>query len=333
VSVDSVIPKRRFGGYRKDDIDQIVADRDRMVRRAEERVHAAEARIAELENQFQLKTAQQTREDTRLQSELVRRLEDERDAARNEASMLRAQLGERGAEVEALGRELSELRSDHEDQARLLAEAREDASLFLTEELQTILSTAKESARKMMDRARADSDHQIHEANRWWGEVKAEVERFGAWREQVEPMLRDLQARVVAVRSSVDLVSGRMQEAVGTMQEALGSIDGGVELLNAAFEVREQGSLQPPDLPDQDASPPAAEGGAADAPAADRPVESGEIHPFDDGQGPGPEGEPAVGDDGDDVDSEKDDDDGPEAYFGDLAIGQNAYDDVYDYLA
>lgn len=310
--MDSVIPKRRFGGYRKDDIDQIVADRDRMVRRAEERVHSAEARIAELENQLELMAAQRAKEDSAVQTEVAQTLEAERDAARNEAAGVRSQLAERDTELETVSRELSELRAVHEEQARLLAEAREDASLFLTDELQTILRTAKDSAKKMMERARTDSHRQINEANRWWEEVKAEVERFGAWREQVEPMLRDIQARVTGVRSSVDTVTARMHEAAGGMQDALGSIDGGLELLNAAFEVREQGSLHPPELGEH--SPP------DDAAPADEldPASHGSV------EAQSPDGaDDLTADAGD---AERD------SYFEDLGIDQSAYEDVYDYL-
>jgi predicted nucleic acid-binding Zn-ribbon protein len=284
-----------------------------MVRRAEERVHAAEARISDLENQLELMAAQRAKEDTAVQTEVVQTLEGERDAARNEAAGVRSQLAARDTELEALSGELSELRTVHEEQTRLLAEAREDASLFLTDELQTILRTAKDSAKKMMERARADSHRQIEEANRWWEEVKAEVERFGAWREQVEPMLRDIQARVTGVRSSVDAVAARMQEAAGGMQDAVGSIDGGLELLHAAFEVREQGSLHPPD-PGEDSLPADAAPSKGSDPSS---LGSDDHQAREDGDG----GTDDAGD------TERD------GYFEDLGIDQSAYEDVYDYLA
>jgi predicted nucleic acid-binding Zn-ribbon protein len=326
VSSESVIPKRRFGGYRKEDIDQIVADRDRMVRRAEERVHAAEARIVDLESQLEAMAAQQTRNDRRLQAERVGKVEAERDALQNDLEVLRERLTGREAEVESLARELSELRAVHEETGRLLAEAREDASLFLTDELQTILTTAKASARKMMERARVDGHRQIAQANQWWEEVKAEVERFGAWREQVEPMLRTLQSRVHTVQSSVATVSARMQEAMSTMQEALQSIDEGIELLDAAFDLPEQGSLQPPVLEEQ-GSP-----GADGAPSASEGAEATDHPDVGASRADGAQGADGGESEGSEDRAAQADGRAGQLYVEPGSGGEDSFDSVYDYL-
>ena len=46
---EAPLPKRRFLGYPKEQVEQILADRDLMLRHAEGRLRAGEARIAELE--------------------------------------------------------------------------------------------------------------------------------------------------------------------------------------------------------------------------------------------------------------------------------------------
>ena len=46
---EAPLPKRRFLGYPKEQVEQILADRDLMLRHAESRLRAGEARIAELE--------------------------------------------------------------------------------------------------------------------------------------------------------------------------------------------------------------------------------------------------------------------------------------------
>lgn len=62
-------------GYRKSDVEQMLADRDTMLRQAEKRIRASEARIAELE-----KTVTEANERKARVEEQVRRLRQEYDS-------------------------------------------------------------------------------------------------------------------------------------------------------------------------------------------------------------------------------------------------------------
>jgi hypothetical protein len=110
--------------------------------------------------------------------------------------------------------------------AREPAHPRDDVtSRFLTEELAGILAAAEESAARIVERARASTQRQIMESNRLWREVQAEVARFASWRDQVEPVIRQVQSKVDSVRGLVDDVPDRIRQALAPMADAISSID------------------------------------------------------------------------------------------------------------
>jgi hypothetical protein len=105
---------------------------------------------------------------------------------------------------------------------------------FLTDEIQGILAAAEESAARIVERARATTQHQIAQSNRLWREVQAEVSRFATWREQVEPVIRSVQAKVESVRGQIEEVPDRIRQALAPMADTISSVDADLAELAAA---------------------------------------------------------------------------------------------------
>jgi hypothetical protein len=105
---------------------------------------------------------------------------------------------------------------------------------FLTEELAGILSAAEESAARIVERARATTQSQIARSNRVWRDVQAEVSRFASWRQEVEPIIRNVQSKVEGVRSEIEEVPERIRQALAPMADAISAIDADLAELGAA---------------------------------------------------------------------------------------------------
>jgi len=105
---------------------------------------------------------------------------------------------------------------------------------FLTEELKGILSAAEESAARILERARVTSEHQIAQSNRLWREVQAELARFAAWRDQVEPIIRSVHAKVEGVRGQIEEVPEKIRQALAPMADSISMIDSDLAELASA---------------------------------------------------------------------------------------------------
>jgi hypothetical protein len=105
---------------------------------------------------------------------------------------------------------------------------------FLTEELKGILSAAEESAARILERARVTSEQQIAQSNRLWREVQAELARFAAWRDQVEPIIRSVHAKVEGVRGQIEEVPEKIRQALAPMADSISMIDSDLAELASA---------------------------------------------------------------------------------------------------
>jgi hypothetical protein len=114
------------------------------------------------------------------------------------------------------------------------SEAMDLTNRFLTDEIQGILSAAEDSAARIVERARATTQHQIAQSNRLWREVQAEVSRFASWREQIDPVIRSVQSKVENVRSEIDGVPERIRHALAPMADSISSIDSDLAELASA---------------------------------------------------------------------------------------------------
>jgi hypothetical protein len=114
------------------------------------------------------------------------------------------------------------------------AETADITNRFLTEELSGILVAAEESAGRIVERARATTQRQIARSNRVWREVQAEVSRFASWRQEVEPVIRNVQSKVEGVRLEIEEVPERIRQALAPMADSISSIDADLAELAAA---------------------------------------------------------------------------------------------------
>jgi archaellum component FlaC len=106
---------------------------------------------------------------------------------------------------------------------------------FLTQDLAGILRAAEESAARIVERAEESTERQIRESNRLWQEVQAELSRFAAWRENVDPLIQGVQSRVREVRASVEDVPERIRQALAPMADAISSLDTDLGELGSAW--------------------------------------------------------------------------------------------------
>jgi len=93
-------------GYRKSDVQQLLADRDTMLRQAENRIRASQTRIAELE-----KTLAEANERKARMEEQVRRLRQELDSIASRNFQGEQMAGEVRAEAERIAGEAERLNS------------------------------------------------------------------------------------------------------------------------------------------------------------------------------------------------------------------------------
>ena len=105
---------------------------------------------------------------------------------------------------------------------------------FMGEELANVLKTAEESASQII-RAWEGTRNQISQVDRLWREVRAEIIRFGAWRQHVDPMIETMQKFIEEARARIEEVPSRIQKALSPAVEAMARLDEGMaEFANAS---------------------------------------------------------------------------------------------------
>jgi cell division septum initiation protein DivIVA len=199
-------------GYRRSAVDQVISDRDTMLRHAEARVRAAEGNVADLLTEL-----------SSLREANVRISE--------QMDQLRAELQSRDAEPLPVQVWASERPAPPPEPPP----RDEVTSKFMTEELAGILAAAEQSASRIVERARTSTEQQIVESNRLWRDVQGEVSRFGVWRDQVEPAIRRAQSKVEGVRDLVDDVPERIRQALAPMADAIAAIEADMAELTSAL--------------------------------------------------------------------------------------------------
>jgi hypothetical protein len=99
------------------------------------------------------------------------------------------------------------------------------ASKLVSDELAGLLAAAEESAARIIDRARAATEHQLARSDRVWQQVQTEVSKFVTWRQGVEPVISAVQFKVEGVRELIEQVPERIREALAPMAESISLID------------------------------------------------------------------------------------------------------------
>jgi hypothetical protein len=140
------------------------------------------------------------------------------------------QIGSLTASAAQLEGEMASLRALLQETEAKREQAEHDASqsltpAFLAEELSTLLASAEESARRIIQRARNSTESQIVEADRMWKEVQAQMARFAAWREQFEPAAAEAGARLEDVRQRIEEVPDLIRNALLPLADSVSSLD------------------------------------------------------------------------------------------------------------
>jgi hypothetical protein len=188
---------RSLFGYKRASVDALLMERTALLVNAERRAMTAEAALA-------AKDAELADRDT--------------------------QIGTLKATAEHLDAEMAALRALLQETEAKREQAEHDASqsltpAFLAEELSTLLASAEESARRIIQRARNSTESQIVEADRMWKEVQAQMARFAAWREQFEPAAAEAGARLEDVRQRIEEVPDLIRDALLPLADSVSSLD------------------------------------------------------------------------------------------------------------
>lgn len=176
----SPLMTRGLFGIRRSAVNQLISDRDVLLRQAEGRVRAAEDKAARLESE--LAALQEANE----------KLQEETERSRNEPKEF----------------------------------APDVTRQFVTEELAGILTTAEQSANRILERARASTQLQVAEAERAWREAQAEVARVAAWRNRLDPVLRAAHSGIADVRARIDEVPDHIRQALSPLADSVASLSG-----------------------------------------------------------------------------------------------------------
>lgn len=211
MSADDSRLSRGLFGYRRHVVNQILEDRDLMVRMAEDRVRGSESKVAELEGDLHSVKSQ----NASLEAQVARLREQ------FESFSARAEDSAGAASAEPTAREIPEPAAD----AGSAPPERSTASQLMAEELTSILLAGQDAAARMIERARDEAQRQIVEANRLLGEVHAGVRQFASWREDVQPVIARVQAMVDTVRSHIAQTPERVQRALAPLAEAMLAAD------------------------------------------------------------------------------------------------------------
>jgi predicted nucleic acid-binding Zn-ribbon protein len=129
------------------------------------------------------------------------------------------------AEYRPAERELADYEPPEPRRPTAQSESAEISSRFVTEEIAGVLSAAEESASRILERARVQSEQQIAKSSRLWEEVRAEVTRLGSWREGIEPVIQTVMTKVEGIRSQIEDVPERIREALAPMADSISGID------------------------------------------------------------------------------------------------------------
>jgi chromosome segregation ATPase len=236
--------RRSFVGYSKKDVLQALDEHEAMLKQAQQAAETARATAARLEAEIaQLRQDAEGRnqQDQALHAEIQRAAsatEEQRqlaDRLRAEAAQYRAEADRARSEAEAHRADAERARQDAE-----AAQAPDRLAELLNEELSSVLATAQESAKRIMDRAEESGRAREGRAEEVWEEVQAEVTRFMAWWERVEPTIREVQKRIDEARSRADEVADRIRQALAPTLQAMIDVDADLGRL--------QGTASPPEL-------------------------------------------------------------------------------------
>ena len=133
---------------------------------------------------------------------------------RHELAVVQAELGERDARIQDLGAQIE----------AFLHDPGRSTPNMLASELDSILSSAQQTATRMIERAKAVSDRHLEQATDLGRELHEDLVRMDAWRQQVLPLIRAVQTRMAEIGVTLMDLAESVAETARPLEQ-LPSID------------------------------------------------------------------------------------------------------------
>ena len=233
--------RRGLFGFRTKAVHGALADREMVLRLAQERAEAAERTVRELDEHLSSARADAgaAKANVATLEATLSSVQVEAEKLRGQVAAVRAELATRDEVVRALRTEMAakdeRARLLREEQARLqeeVAALRDSASskdsatvAYLMEQVSPIIAAAEESARRMTEQAQRRSELQAQETHRLRRSMQSELTRFGKWRDQIEGL-------VVASKAHFKEAKVTLAEVPELVAEALGSATRAIDVVN-----------------------------------------------------------------------------------------------------
>jgi chromosome segregation ATPase len=231
--------KRGLLGYRRNDVQAVLADRERMfvgvseeAREAEERLATAGRQLDELRAQLYAARGELEARTSELGSTQARVAQLE--AALETATSQLAEHSQRAREAEqrlhahetSLFERIAALEAEL-DEARATPVAR-------VGELTAVLDATRDAVERIMAGARRSAEDQLADVQRTREELRSEIERASAWHDHVAPLIDVLRREIGRAQAQVVQVGARVGEALRPMTEAIATLERNLDDLERA---------------------------------------------------------------------------------------------------
>jgi chromosome segregation ATPase len=239
--------KRGLFGYRRDAVQEMLADRERMFLEVSQEARAAEER---LEAARQVSDSLRSDVDKARQELVARSAETEQLNARvtqleTDLAAATSQVAEQGRRARDAEERLHTRETALLDRVAALEAELEQARTTQAagvEELSTVLDATRDAVERIMAGARRAAEDQLADVQRTRQELETDIQRASAWREHVSPMIEGVTHEIGRAQAQVVQVSARVSEALRPMTDALSSLSRNLEDLErtAASQISQE---------------------------------------------------------------------------------------------
>ena len=230
-------------GYKAKDVQKLFADREAMLRLAQQQSQEVRARADQMQAELGRVQEEITSRDRAIEAlrEEVRQRDDSANALRGELALAQSHTQGRVGELEALTQRLQQQVQDHDAQTRALHQQlqerdaqslqlqqqlheqalQRDSQQILMDELAPILRAAQESAQRIVERAEETGELKTREAEQMRAELSGAISQYVRWRQRLEGIMATVQERLDDAQSRISEVPKRIQEALAPMSDAI----------------------------------------------------------------------------------------------------------------
>jgi chromosome segregation ATPase len=234
-------------GYKAKDVQKLFADREAMLRLAQQQSQEVRARADQMQAELGRVQEEITGRDRAIEAlrEEVRQRDESVSSLRSELaqsqSLTQGRVAELESQTQLLQHQLQQQVQDQDAQTRALqqqiqerdAESRQlqqqlheqalarDSQQILMDELAPILRAAQESAQRIVERAEETGELKTREAEQMRAELSGAISQYVRWRQRLEGIMATVQDRLDDAQSRIAEVPKRIQEALAPMSDAI----------------------------------------------------------------------------------------------------------------